>query len=63
MLVQLFSGELIYLNRSDFVSDVAFYQKLTEMYNYKYGTSNTINSLPTYSETIIDKVVNEFTFK
>mgnify|MGYP006108843373 FL=1 len=58
MLVQLFSGELVYLNRSDFVSDIAFYQKLTELYNYKYGISNTINSMPTYSETILNKVVN-----
>jgi hypothetical protein len=63
MLVQLFSGELVYLNRSEFVSDIAFYQKLTELYNYKYGISNTITSLPTYSETIVDKVVNDFSFK
>jgi hypothetical protein len=58
MIVQLFSGELVCLNRSEFVSDIAFYQKLTELYNYKYGILNTINSMPTYSETIINKVVN-----
>ena len=54
MLIQLFSGELLTVNRLDFISDTAFYTHLTHIYDTQYNTKCLIYN---YADELIKKSV------